>query len=133
VTLSRTQKLGFAFFLCTLLPAYWIANWRYESKLVLISTLSEREQSLHHSTDKLLSNCKKISAGDVASYEATDLICKQGQETHEHTSQAIEKLANEKESMKILFLLNFLSFMMALNLAGLLIYQGNQYLKSEQP
>lgn len=133
MNLSSRQKLWIFFFACSLLPAYWFANWRYETKFTSITTTIEREQSLHASTDKLLSNCQKISAGNAASYEATDLICKLGQDTHEHTFNAIENLTAEKNSLNIFFMLNFLSFAAGLNLIGVLLYQANNYLKSEQP
>ncbi len=133
MNLSSRQKKWIIFFVCSLLPAYWFSNWRYETKFASITSTIEREQSLHTSTDKLLSNCKKISAGNAAAYEATDRICKLGQETHEHTFSTIENLKAEIGNLKIFFMVNFLALAAGLNLIGVLLYQANNYLKSEQP
>jgi hypothetical protein len=133
VNLSSRKKLWIFFFACTLLPAYWFSSWRYETKFASITQTIEREQSLYTSTTKLLANCQKISAGDTASYEATDLVCKLGQATHEHTFNSISNLTAEKDNLKINFIINFLSVTAGLNLIGALLFQAHKYLKSEQP
>lgn len=129
---SHLQKIGLVFFAISLLPAYLIADWRYEVKSVAIAEILERENSLHKSADKLLSNCEKVNANQESHYDATHQICIQGQAIHEHTSLAMENLTAEKAHIKAVMWVHFLSLILGLNLLGLLIYQGKKFLISEK-
>lgn len=129
---SHPQKIGLVFLVVSLLPAYLIANWHYEAKSFAIEESLEHENSLHKSVDKLMSNCEKVNANQESRYDATHQICAQGQAIHEHTALVVENLTEEKEHIKIMMWVHFLSLMLGLNLLGLLIYQGKKFLISEK-
>ena len=132
MSISRMQKIGLAFFLCTLLPAYLIANWRHETNLNAITDRFEREQKLHLSTDKLVSNCERNEEKESDHYSANHQICTQGLEEHASTSQAMDVLTQEKMQNETHWYRNFFVSVAVLNLLGLLFYQGTAVLKREQ-
>lgn len=98
--LTRNHKIGLIFFVCSLLPAYWIANWRYEANLANLTETLNKEQALHLSTDKLLSNCEKNAEGKAHPYDATHQICNQGSDIHARTDHAMDLLAQEKAELQ---------------------------------
>jgi hypothetical protein len=51
--LTTIQKLSLAFLACTLVPAYLVANWRYEVGFANFAEKIEREEELLQSTQKL--------------------------------------------------------------------------------
>ena len=132
MSISRMQKIGLAFFLCTLLPAYLIANWRHETNHNAITDRFEREQKLHLSTDKLVSNCERNEEKESDHYSANHQICTQGLEKHASTSQAMDVLTQEKMQNETHWYRNFFVSVAVLNLLGLLFYQGTAVLKREQ-
>ncbi len=131
MTLSRTQKLGIALFILSLAPAYWIADWRYESKLASLTEMFEKEQALHLSTDKLLGNCEKIAAAKANPYDATHQICDQGTNIHEHTQQAMALLTQEKASNETKWYRNFALTTLIFNLLAFFLYRASVFLKRE--
>lgn len=130
--LSRIQKISLAFFLCTLLPAYLIANWRHEANLNVITDKFEREQKLHISTDKLLSNCERNEDKENDHYSANHQICEQGLQEHTSTSHVMDILTQEKTSNETRWYRNFFLSILILNLLGLSIYKGNAFLNREK-
>ena len=131
MTLSRIQKISIAVFIVSLAPAYWIADWRYESKLASLTEMLDKEQSLHMSTDKLLINCDKIAATKANPYEATHQICDQGSHIHEHTEQAMNLLTREKASNEAKWYRNFALTALFFNLLAFFLYRASVFFKRE--
>jgi hypothetical protein len=131
MTLTRIQKLGIAVFIVSLAPAYWIANWRYESKLASLTDMFEKEHALHLSTDKLLINCDKIATTSAGAYDATHQVCAQGSQIHEHTEQAMALLTQEKTSNETKWYRNFALTALLFNLLAFFLYRASVYLKRE--
>jgi hypothetical protein len=129
MTLTRRQTIGLLFFVGSLLPAYLIANWRYDAKLASVIEMFEKEQALHLSTDKLVSNCEKIAASKANPYDATHQICDQGTDTHARTEQAMNLLTQEKVANEMAWYRNFALSVMFFNLLALAIDRVNTYLK----
>jgi hypothetical protein len=131
MTLTRIQKIGIAVFIVSLVPAYWIADWRYESKLANLTEMLEKEQSLHMSTDKLLVNCDKIAATKANPYDATHQICDQGSHIHEHTEQAMTLLTREKASNEAKWYRNFALTALLFNVLAFFLYRASVFFKRE--
>jgi hypothetical protein len=130
--LTRIQKIGVAIFISSLLAATLIANWRFDSKLASLTDMFEKEQALHLSTDKLLTNCEKIAATNKAApYDVTHQICEQGSHIHEHTQHAMTVLAREKESNEIKWYRNFALSVLFINLVAFGLFQTRVYLNRE--
>lgn len=130
--LSRMQKIGLVFFLCTLLPAYLIANWRYHANLNAITDKFDREQKLHFSTDKLVSNCERNEEKENNHYGSNHQICDQGLQEHASTSHVMDILMQEKASNETRWYRNFFLSVLILNLFGFFIYKGNAFLNREE-
>ena len=124
MTLTRLQKVGLAFFVCTLVPAYLIADWRHAATLTNLDAAYAREQDLHQSTDKLLGNCER----NDTPYDANQQICNQGQRLHAQTSQAMDTLVQEKQNNDSQWHRNFWLAVLLFNLAGWAIYKGRRVL-----
>ena len=129
--LTRIQKISIAVFIVSLAPAYWIANWRYESKLASLTDMLDKEQSLHMSTDKLLVNCDKIAATKANPYDATHQICEQGTNIHEHTEHAMALLTQEKASNATKWYRNFALTSLLFNLLAFFLYRASVFFKRE--
>jgi hypothetical protein len=129
MTLTRIQKLGIAVFIISLAPAYWIANWRYESKLASLTDMFEKEHALHLSTDKLLINCDKIAATKANPYDATHQICEQGTNIHEQTELAMALLKQQKARNEAKWYRNFALIVLFVNLLAFFLYRASVYLK----
>ncbi len=99
--LNRIHKFGLAFFVFSLIPAYFVANWRYESQLASIQEIFQKEQALHLSTDKLLAICENNSAQKAEPYDATYRICRQGSDVHARTEHAMAALTEDKAKNEI--------------------------------
>lgn len=127
MTLTRFQKMCVAFFVCTLLPAYLIADWRHSTTLATLDSAYAREQDLHQSTDKLLSNCER----NDTPYDANQQICNQGQRIHAQTSQAMELLSQEKVHNDSQWHRNFWLSVLLFNLLGWILYKGRIALSQE--
>ena len=129
--LTRVQKIRIAVFIVSLLPAYWIANWRFNSKLTTIHEMFEKQQALHQSSDKLLVNCEKIAATNVNPYDATHQICAQGSRIHEHTKLAMGLLTQEKASNETNWYRDFALTSLMINLLAFVLYRMRVFLKRE--
>lgn len=127
--LRPIQKISIAVFIVSLAPAYWIASWRYDSKLANINDMLVKQQALHQSTDKLLVNCEKIAATKANPYDATHQICGQGSHIHEHTEQAITLLTQEKASNETEWYRNFALTALLFNLLAFVLYRMSVFLK----
>lgn len=132
MNLSRIQKIGLAFFIATLLPAYLIAHWRYDANLSAIEEKFEREQKLHLSSDKLRANCERNEQKDSTAYDAHYQICNQGLQTHEFTAQAMSALEQEKSSNNAWLYGTFLLSVLLLNLLGFALYKARLLLDQEE-
>lgn len=129
--LSSSQWLALTLLLGSLPPAYLVADWQYEKKLVNINAELKREQSIHESTDKLIKNCEDLNQETATSYGPNHTICKQGREMHERTDRAKTNLTIEKEYFKISFWISFLAVVIGINLTGYILYKGKKHLNSE--
>ncbi len=126
---TRIQKITIAVFIVSLLPAYWIANWRFDSKLTTLHEMFEKQQALHLSADKLLANCEKIAAAKANPYDATHQICTQGSHIHEHSERAMALLTQEKASNETEWYRNFALTALLFNLLAFVLYRMSVFLK----
>ena len=129
--LTRNQKLGIAVFIVSLAPAYWFANWRFDSKLANLNEIFNKEQALHLSTDKLLVNCEKIATTSSGAYDATHQVCAQGSQIHGHTEQAMALLPQEKLSNETQWYRNFSLTALLFNLLAFFLYRASVFFKRE--
>ena len=127
--LTRTHTIVLSVILASLLPAYLVANWRYNTKLASLTETFEKEQALHLSTDKLLINCEKIDAANA--FDATHQICAQGSNIHAQTEHALALLAQEKALNETKWYRNFGLTVLFVNLLAFFCYRLNTYLKRE--
>jgi len=126
---TRIQKITIAVFIVSLLPAYWIANWRFDSKLTTLHEMFEKQQALHLSAEKLLVNCEKIAAAKANPYDATHQICAQGSHIHEHSERAMALLTQEKASNETEWYRNFALTALLFNLLAFVLYRMSVFLK----
>ena len=131
MTLSRIQKIGFAFFICSLLPSYLIAHWRHEANSVAIADEFAQEQNLHLSTDKLLLNCERNEKKDNDHYSANHQICEQGLQEHELTTHAMVDLGQDKVRNETRWYRNFFLSVLLFNLLAFVVYKGIAFLKRD--
>jgi hypothetical protein len=129
--LTRIQQIGIVFFMCSLLPAYLITNWRYEAKLTSLNQMLQKEQALHLSTDKLLINCEKIAAHKEDRYDAMRQICSQGSDIHKHTEHAMTLLNEEKAMNEMKWYRNLGLAVVFFNLFAFTLFRASIYLKRE--
>jgi hypothetical protein len=130
--LSTLQKLGLAFFVCTLVPAYLVANWRYEVDFSVFSEKIEREEELLQSTQKLLSNCEQNETKSNDQYDANHQVCSNGERVHERTTLNIETLTQDREELHSRWWRNFFLVVLSLNVLGVLVYKSRQLLLDEK-
>jgi hypothetical protein len=130
--LTRFQTLCLACFVASLLPAYWFANWRHEAQLENLNDMLEKEQALHASADKLMSNCETIAARQTDTYNATHQICNQGNDIHTRTEQTMAALAQDKAANDIKWYRNFALIALLFNFFAFLFYRANIYLNREK-
>ena len=132
MNLTRLQKISIAFFICSLLPAYLIANWRHAENLTAITERYERERNLHLSTDKLLKNCALNEKKENEHYSANHQICTQGEQEHQLSGRLMELLAEEKANNDRRWYRNFALSVSLLNLLGLAIRKAYSVLTREE-
>ena len=128
MTLTRNQKIALAFFIFSLIPAYFIAQWRYESSVQSITEELEREHALHLSTDKLLSNCADNEAKENTHYGAHHQICNLGLQEHALSEHAMSVLEQEKGSSDAQRYRDFALLVLLFNLLGWTAYKANKLL-----
>jgi hypothetical protein len=129
--LSRPQKIGIAFFICSLLPSYQIAHWRHAANAAAIADELEQEHKLHLSTDKLLLNCERNEKKEDDHYSANHQICAQGLQEHELTTHAMDGLAQDNARNEVRWYRNFFLSVLFFNLLALALYKGNAFLKRQ--
>lgn len=127
--LSRPQTLGLILFVGSLLPAYFIAHWRFESNAGVIAERFENEHALHLSTDKLVANCERLQAKDNDRYDPNHVICKQGTQEHDQTARAMDALDQDKSRNDLRWYRNFFLTVLVLNALGWIVYKASQRIK----
>lgn len=132
MNLTRLQKISLAFFIGTCVAAYLVADWRHNVHLARIAHDLAQEQALHLSAEKLISNCEQNEANTATGYGAHHQICANGVDTHERTAQAIDALAQEKDSLPWRKFRNFIWAVISFNLIGFVLYKGHQLLRIEK-
>jgi hypothetical protein len=125
---TTVQKISLAFFACTLLPAYHVANWRYEVSFSVLSEKIEREDELLQSTQKLLSNCEQNESKSNDHYDANHQVCTNGERAHERTTLNIDTLTHDREQLHSRWWRNFFLVLISLNVIGILVYKSRQLL-----
>lgn len=123
MTLTRIQKISLAFFIGTLIPAYFFANWRHAENLNVLTLQFEQEQGLHDSTDKLINNCAQIEKKENDHFSANHQICEQGQQEHELSQRLMTLLNQEKAKNDLRWYRNFVLSVLLLNFLGIAIYK----------
>ncbi len=129
--LTRIQQIGLAFLVCSLFPAYFIAQWRYEVKLASLDEMLQKEQALHTSTNKLLNNCENNPAHKADPYDAAHRICSQGADTHARTEREMAVLNEYKANNEMTRYWNFGLAVTLINLVAFILYKVSIYLKRE--
>jgi len=130
--LTTLPKLSLAFFACTLVPAYLVANWRYEVDFAVFSEKIEREEELLQSTQKLLSNCEQNESKSNDHYDANHQVCSNGERVRERTTLNIETLTQDQEELHSRWWRNFALVVLSLNVLGVLVYKSRQLLLDEK-
>ena len=128
---TQVQKIGFFFFICTLLPSYLIAQWRHDDNLATLTEQLEREQTLHTSTDKLLNNCERNEKREPNAFDANHQICTQGLQEHDHTTRVMNALEAEKKRNDVRWYKSFLLSVLFFNFLGFGIYKAITILKRD--
>lgn len=132
MTLTRIQKFSLAFFMCSLLPAYFFANWRHAENLSALTLRYEQEQGLHDSTDKLITQCAENEKKDNDHFSANHQICEQGLQEHELSQRLMALLNQEKANNDLRWYRNFVLSVVLLNVLGIAIYKSSQVLPQEE-
>jgi len=132
MTLTAHRQIAIAFFIFSLIPAYFIAQWRYEFSVGAVTEELEREHALHVSVDKLLSNCESYEAREGTAYGANHQICKQGLQAHALSEHALILLAQEKERSDSQRYRNFFLLVVVINLLAWATYKFGQFLNRQQ-
>lgn len=100
MTLTFKQKRALVIFLITCLPAFFIANLRYDADMATLEDAFEREEKLHQSTDRLLENCARNEEKEATSYGAGRVICDQGAQAHARTERAMAELEAHRHNAR---------------------------------
>lgn len=129
--LTRFQTICLACFVASLLPAYWFANWRHETQLGSLNDRLQKEQALHASVDKLMSNCETIAARQAMTYDPSHQICNQGNDIHTRTQQAMDTVEQAKARNDRKWYRDFAFIILGVNLCAFALYKANGYLKRE--
>jgi hypothetical protein len=132
MTLTRIQKFSLAFFMGSLLPAYFFANWRHAENLSALTLRYEQEQGLHDSTDKLITQCVENEKKDNDHFSANHRICEQGLQEHELSQRLMALLNQEKANNDLRWYRNFVLSVVLLNVLGIAIYKSSQVLPQEE-
>jgi hypothetical protein len=129
MTMTSLQKKWLLYFALTLIPAYWVANWRHEANFTSIQDKLAHEEALHLSTEKLIKNCVFNAEKENGQFDASHQICEQGVKIHEQTAQQIEALNHEKISNDSHRYENFTICVGILNLLGFLAFKSRRFLQ----
>jgi hypothetical protein len=129
MTVTGMHKKWLIYFACTLIPAYWVANWRHETNLSAIQEKLQREEAFHLSTEKLIKNCASNANKENHPFDANYQICAQGVKIRERTAQQIEALNHEKMTNDSHWYQNFILCVSILNLLGFLAFKSRRLLE----
>jgi len=132
MTLTSQQKQGLVIVLLTCLPAYLIANLRYDANIDTLEYAFEREKDLHQSTDKLLQNCGRNEQKEATSYGAGRVICDQGAQAHERTERAMADLEARKDHARTQWYQTFVMAMVVINALIALAFAWRRWAQKEQ-
>jgi len=132
MTLTSQQKQGLVIVLLTCLPAYLIANLRYDANIDTLEYAFEREKDLHQSTDKLLQNCERNEQKEATSYGAGRVICDQGAQAHERTERAMADLEARKDHARTQWYQTFVMAMVVINALIALAFAWRRWAQKEQ-
>lgn len=125
--LTGVQQKWLLYFILTLIPSYWVADWRHEANFSTIQEKLQREEALHLSTEKLIKNCAHNAEKDSGQFDASHQICEQGTKIHAQTAQQMESLAHEKTSNDKQRYQNFTIYVVILNLLGFLFFRFRHF------
>jgi len=129
--LTRIQEIGLIFFVCTLLPSYFIAQWRHDANHITITEKLEREQSINLSADKLLTNCERNEVKDGNPYDANHRICEQGEQEHLLAERRMSVLTQENLRNDVRWYRNFFLSILIFNLLGVVGYKAALFFKRD--
>jgi hypothetical protein len=132
MTLTPKQKQGLVIVLLTCLPAYFVANLRYDANIDTLEHAFEREKDLHQSTDKLLQNCERNEQKEATSYGAGRVICDQGAQAHERTERAMADLEARKSHARTQWYQTFVIAVLAMNAFIALAFAWRRWAQKEQ-
>ena len=132
MTLTSQQKRGLVIVLLTCLPAYLIANLRYDANIDTLDHAFEREKDLHQSTDKLLQNCERNEQKEATSYGAGRVICDQGAQAHERTERAMADLEARKDHARVQWYQTFVMAVVVMNALIALAFAWRRWAQKEQ-
>lgn len=129
--LNALQKIALAFFVCTLVPAFFVANWRFDVNDTVLSEKIEREEELLQSAQKLLSNCQQNESKSNDHYDANHQVCSNGEQARDRATAKINTLSQDKEQLHSRWWSNFMWTVLCLNVAGILAYKSRQLLQDK--
>lgn len=132
MTLTRKQKLILVMVLITCVPAYFIANMRYDASVETLEQALEREKDLHQSTDKLLQNCERNEQKEATAYGADRTICDQGAQAHERTERAMAELELRKEHAHSQWYQTFAMAVLVMNALVALAFAWRRWAQKQQ-
>jgi hypothetical protein len=132
MTLTRTQKLVLVIVLITCVPAYFIANLRFDASVDTLEQAFEREKDLHQSTDKLLQNCERNEQKEAAQYGASRTICDQGAQAHERTERAMSELESRKDHARSQWYQTFGMVVLVLNALVALAFAWRRWAQKQK-
>lgn len=132
MTLTHKQKLSLMVFVLTCLPAYFIANWRYDANIDTLEHALEREKDLHESTDKLMGNCERNEQKEATPYGAGRVICEQGAQAHERTERVMADLEARKNHARIQWYQTFAIAVLVMNALVVVGFAWRRWAQKEQ-
>ena len=129
MTVTGMHKKWLVYFACTLIPAYWVANWRHETNLSAIQEKLQREEAFLLSTEKLIKNCVSNAEKQSQPFDASYQICAQGVKIHARTAEQIASLNHKKMTNDSHWYQNFSICVGILNLLGFLVFKSRRILQ----
>ena len=127
MTLTGIQKKGLVFFVCTLVPAYWLANWRHEVNVTALTAQLQREEALHRSTEKLVTHCQLNAQKEDAQFDASHQICAQGIQSHAQTARQMDAVRLEIMASEPRRFQNFALYLTVVNVLGFIAFKFKRY------
>ena len=132
MTLTRQHKLVLVIVLITCLPAYFIANLRYDADVAAVEHVFEREKDLHQSTDKLLQNCERNEQKENTPYGAGRVICDQGAQAHQRTQRVMADLEARQTNARVQWYQTFAIAVLVINALVALAFAWRRWAQKQQ-